>query len=84
METALNLPIYETAWRYEGPVLVIQGTHDRIVPYTYAERYREEDKDCTLKLIPEEDHSFTRNTAEAALYASDWLSKKINGSHRGE
>lgn len=76
-ETAVNLPIYETAWRYSGPVLVIQGTHDRIVPYTYAERYQQGYKDCTLKLIPEEDHSFTKNTSEAALYASDWLSKQI-------
>ncbi|MDE5586367.1 MAG: lysophospholipase, partial [Muribaculaceae bacterium] len=79
VETAVNLPIYETAWRYTGPVLVIQGTHDRIVPYTYAERYQQGYKDCTLKLIPEEDHSFTKNTAEAALYAADWLSKQING-----
>ena len=79
VETAVNLPIYETAWHYIGPVLVIQGTHDRIVPYTYAERYQQGYKDCTLKLIPEEDHSFTKNTAEAALYASDWLSKQING-----
>ncbi|MDE6556190.1 MAG: lysophospholipase [Duncaniella sp.] len=77
IETAVNLPIYETASRYMGPVLVIQGTHDRVVPYTYAERYEQGYKNCTLKLIPDEDHSFSRNTAEAALYASDWLSKQI-------
>lgn len=74
----VTLPIYETAWRYTGPVLVLQGTHYRIVPYTYAERYEQGYKDCFLKLIPEEDHSFTKNTAEAALYASDWLSKQIH------
>ena len=78
VESALNLPIYETAWRYTGPVLVIQGTHDRIVPYTYAERYDQGYKDSKLELIPGEDHSFTKNTAEAALYASDWLSKQIH------
>ncbi|MBD5357866.1 MAG: alpha/beta hydrolase [Bacteroides sp.] len=81
VESAVNLPIYETAWRYTGPVLVIQGTHDRIVPYTYAERYQTGYKNCTLKLIPEEDHSFTKETAEAALYASDWLSKQIHDGH---
>lgn len=80
VETARNLPIYETAWRYTGPVLVIQGTHDRVVPYTYAERYDEGYKDCTLRLIPDEDHSFSQNTAEAALIASDWLSKQIHGN----
>lgn len=79
IESAVNLPIYETAWRYTGPVLVIQGTHDRIVPYTYAERYQQGYKDCTLKLIPEEDHGFSKNTAETALYATDWLSKQLKG-----
>lgn len=78
VETAVNLPIYETAWRYQGPVLVIQGSHDRVVPYTYAERYVDGYKDATLKIIPDEDHSFTRNTAEAALYASDWLIKQLS------
>lgn len=78
IETARDLPIYETAWRYTGPVLVIQGTHDRVVPYTYAERYEQGYKNCTLKLLPDEDHSFTVNTTAAALYASDWLSKQIH------
>ena len=80
IESAVNLPIYETAERYTGPVLIIQGTHDRIVPYTYAERYHQGYKDSILKLIPDEDHSFTKNTAEAALLASDWLSKQISNN----
>lgn len=80
IESAMTLPIYETSWRYKGPVLVIQGTHDRIVPYTYAERYEQGYKNCTLKLIPDEDHSFTRQTAEAALLASDWLSGELRDS----
>lgn len=80
IETAVNLPIYETAWRYNGPVLVIQGTHDRVVPYTYAERYEQGYKNCKLKLIPDEDHSFKKNTAEAALLATDWLSKQISNN----
>lgn len=77
IETAVNLPIYETARRYTGPVLVIHGTHDRIVPYTYSQRYEEGYKDCQLILIPDEDHSFSRNTAEAALYATDWLAARL-------
>ena len=80
IETALNLPIYETAWRYDGPVLVIQGTHDRIVPYTYAERYNGGYRNCTLKLIPDEDHTFSLNTEAAALYAADWLAKEIHSN----
>lgn len=77
IETAVNLPIYETALNYTGPVLIIHGTHDRIVPYTYGERYNQGYKNSSIKLIPGEDHSFTVNTSEAALYASDWLTRQL-------
>lgn len=77
IETAINLPIYETAFNYDGPVLVIHGTHDRVVPYTYGERYDQGYKHSTIKLLPGEDHGFSVNTSEAALYASDWLIKQL-------
>lgn len=77
VETAVSLPIYETSWQYTGPVLVVHGLHDRIVPYTYAERYQQGYKECTLKLLPDDDHSLTRNTAETALFVSDWLSRQL-------
>lgn len=77
IESAVNLPIYETALNYGGPVLVIHGTHDRIVPYTYGERYNQGYKNSSIKLIPGENHSFSVNTAEAALYASDWLIRQL-------
>lgn len=77
VETAINLPIYETARRYTGPVLVIQGTHDRIVPYTYAERYKEGYKNCELILMPGEDHGLSVNGSEASLIAAHWLEKQL-------
>lgn len=77
IETAVNLPIYETALNYTGPVLIIHGTHDKIVPYTYSERYDQGYRNSSIKLIPGEDHSFTVNTAEAALYATDWLCRQL-------
>ena len=73
VKTAVNLPIYETASEYEGPTLIIQGTHDQIVPYTYAERYHEKIKNSVLKMIPDDDHTFSRNTSETALLVADWL-----------
>lgn len=80
IETAVNLPIYETALNYTGPVLIIHGTHDRVVPYTYGERYDQGYRNSSIKLIPGEDHSFTVNTAEAALYATDWLVKQLHNN----
>ena len=39
VRTAFRLPIYETAAKYHGPACIVHGTGDRIVPYTYGERF---------------------------------------------
>lgn len=75
--TAMHLPIYETAENYTGPVLILHGTNDRIVPYTYSERYHEKLRNVTLKLIPEEDHRFSNTYEESALMVADWLHSKL-------
>lgn len=78
IESALTLPIYETALKYTGPVLVMHGTYDRVVPYTYGERYDQGYKNSTLHLIQGEDHDFSQTSTESALYAADWLAKQLN------
>lgn len=77
IETALTLPIYETAANYDGPVLILHGTHDQIVPYTYSERYKEKLKNCDLHLISDEDHRFTNTYKESALLTADWLHRQL-------
>ena len=62
--TAQTLPIYETAKEYKGAVLVIHGTWDVVVPYTYGERYHEGYKNSRLILLPQVDHSFTSEEAQ--------------------
>ncbi len=73
VETAIRLPIYETAANYTGPTLIVQGTHDQIVPYTYAERYNEKIRNSELKLIPDENHTFTYTQKETSVLVADWL-----------
>ncbi len=73
VQTALTLPIYETAANYTGPTLIVQGTHDRIVPYTYAERYNEKISNSVLKLIPDENHTFSNTREETSILVADWL-----------
>lgn len=73
VETAIRLPIYETAANYTGPTLIVQGTHDQIVPYTYAERYNEKIRNSELKLIPDENHVFSITQKETSLLVADWL-----------
>lgn len=77
IETAQTLPIYETAAGYTGPVLIVQGTHDVIVPYTYAERYHKWLPQSSLHLVSDEDHTFSNTTATSALLVIDWLHSQL-------
>ncbi|MCM1163608.1 MAG: lysophospholipase [Muribaculaceae bacterium] len=75
--SAQTLPIYETAANYTGPVFILHGTHDKIVPYTYSERYKAVYKNAELKLMPGQDHSYTTESEEAALLVSDFFVKTL-------
>lgn len=72
---AQTLPIYETAQKYAGPVCLIHGTGDRVVPYTYSERYHSLYKDSELHLIDGADHSFSHFEDEATAIAVAFLKK---------
>lgn len=75
IKTAQTLPIYETAAQYTGPVCVIHGKADEIVPYSYGERFKSEYKDCELHLLENEDHVFSHRLEEAADIAVEFLSR---------
>lgn len=57
--SAQRLPIYETAKRYQGPVLVIHGDADRVVPYTYGQRFADDMRYAHIKIIPGMDHGYS-------------------------
>ena len=78
IQTAISLPIYETAAHYDGPALVIHGMADRVVPYTYGERFNQVLPACRLNLIPGEDHAFSSNMPYAVSLASGWLIKTLD------
>ena len=77
IQTALTLPIYETAANYTGPTLIVQGTHDQIVPYTYAERYHEKIPGSELKFVPDENHVFSKTQKETSILVADWLHSEL-------
>ncbi len=77
VETAIRLPIYETAANYNGPTLIVQGTHDQVVPYTYAERFNEKIPNSVLKLIPDENHVFSNTQKETSILVADWLHSQL-------
>lgn len=77
IQTAITLPIYETAQKYEGPALIIHGMDDRVVPYTYGERFHQVMKNSEIILIPGENHGFGTNLPYAVSMASEWLVKNL-------
>lgn len=78
IETVRDLPIYETSAQYQGPVLIINGTGDTTVPYTYSERYQRIYFHGQLKLLKGEDHLFTHDRAGMAKLVADFFKQQVN------
>ena len=77
VQTAVSLPIYETAARYDGPALVVHGMADRVVPYTYGERFAREMPRCELSVVPGDDHVFSGDVENVASAVAEWLVKTL-------
>jgi len=77
IKTAFSLPIYETAAQYQGPALIIHGNADRIVPYTYGERYHHLWKGSEYVMQEYFDHGFSQNIYRTTDIASEFLIRKL-------
>lgn len=73
--TAQTLPIFETAEKFTGSALMIHGTGDIVVPYTYSLSYRKIYKRGDIKLIENADHSFHGVELTVAGIAADFLAR---------
>lgn len=71
--TAFSLPIYETAANYQGPALVVHGNADRVVPYTYAERFHQQWQGSQYVLQEYFDHGFSQNVYRTTDLVSQFL-----------
>lgn len=78
VRTAFRLPIYETAAGYHGPACIVHGTGDRIVPYTYGERFHNEWKGSEYDELPGFDHGFSQDPYRAVELACEYVAKIIN------
>ena len=77
IKSAFSLPIYETAAKYHGPALVIHGNADRVVPYTYGERFHQQWKGSEYVLQEYFDHVFTQNVYRTTDIVSDFLIRTL-------
>ena len=73
IKTAFSLPIYETAAKYQGPALIVHGTADRVVPYTYGERYHQIWPGSKLVILDAYDHGFGQNIYRATDIVAKYL-----------
>ncbi len=73
IKTAFSLPIYETAAKYQGPALIVHGTADRVVPYTYGERFHQIWPGSQLVVLDAYDHGFTQNIYRTTDIVSRYL-----------
>lgn len=73
IRVAQTLPIYETSARYPGPVCLIHGKNDKIVPYSYSEKYQAIFADCELHLLEGENHLLSRKRPEVIAAAVSFL-----------
>lgn len=73
VETAQKLPIYEISARYKGPVLIIHGTADDIVPYSYGEEYHSIYANSDLELLAGLNHNFSESEDKVAKLVSEYI-----------
>ena len=77
IRTAFSLPIYETAAKYQGSALVIHGNADRVVPYTYGERFHQIWPNSELVIQEYYDHGFTQNMDRTTDIVSEYLIRQL-------
>ena len=73
IRTAFTLPIYETAAKYQGSALIVHGTADRVVPYTYGERFHQIWPNSKLVIQDYFDHGFSQNIYSSTDIVSEYL-----------
>jgi len=66
IRVAQTIHVEDEIDRYDGPVLIIHGDADEVVPYTYAEKAAERYKNAKLVPITGADHCFTDHIKEMA------------------
>ncbi len=76
--TAQTLPIYETAAKYRGGGVVINGESDGVVTPKYGKRLHGVLVGSTLNVIPGADHGLGPDMPSAVAIATDYFSRVIS------
>ena len=77
IRTAFTLPIYETAAKYQGPAIIVHGNGDRVVPYTYGERFHQIWPGSEYYMQEYFDHGFSQNIYRSTDLVAQFLIKTL-------
>lgn len=77
IKEAQTLPIYEISSKYSGKVCLIHGKKDKIVPFSYSEKYSRSYKDSVLYLLDEEGHMMNKNKKEIVGLVTSFLKENL-------
>lgn len=77
LTTTPHLPIYETAAKYTGPVLIVHSVEDELVPYVYGERFKQGYKNARLETLHAFDHSFTQDVPAVIKIVADFFAQQL-------
>lgn len=63
---------------YTGPVLIVHGDADNVVPVSYSQRAAQVYQNCELEVIPGAGHGFTGDAYQQSVtYALDFLQRNV-------
>ena len=71
------MPIYETAAKYQGPAIIVHGNGDRVVPYTYGERFHQIWPGSAYYMQEYFDHGFSQNIYRSTDLVAQFLIKTL-------
>lgn len=78
-EKSLDYDVYNDMKEYEGKVLIIHGTNDKVAPISYSQRAIQTFREATLKEIPGAGHGFSgKNLENSQMYINEFLQTVIS------
>ena len=81
LEDAQTLPIWEESKKFTGPVCIINGQEDEIVPVSVGERYHELYPGSELHVLDGTGHTFSGSTEDVAAIVTEFV-KSIGKTER--
>ncbi len=74
---AQKLELYDISCQYTGPVCIIHGIKDKIVPYSYAEEYDRRYSNSELHILEDEGHFMKKRLEDISSIALEFMKRNL-------